>query len=424
MIVPVRTIINSQSSIIVEDPAVRILVVEGNAATLQVLKHYLEEWGHEVVLAQDGADAWRLFQDNEFFMVLTDWMLPGLSGLELVRNIRADPRPGHPFIILLTIRADTADLVEAIEAGADDFISKPFEQNELRARLQAGERIIRLQQDLLSRNRELEEANAKISEANQRMKEDLQIAANSQKAFLPTDLPAIPGVKFAWTFEPCEELAGDMFNVFRIDEEHVALYLLDVSGHGVSAALLAVSLSRILSPTMVQPSLLKERIPEPPGYRIVPPIEVAGLLNHQFASDASSNQFFTLIYGILNIRTRDLCYVSAGHPGPLFLAPGTNARFLAGGPPAIGIFENPVYQEHTVTLSPGDRLYFYSDGILEVLSANARPFEQDQLKLTLAQSQAFSLEESLSSLNTAVEEWRGGTELTDDISILAMEIEE
>jgi len=403
---------------------VRILVVEDNAATLQALKHYLEEWGHEVVLAPDGAVAWRRFQDDEFFMVLTDWMLPGLNGLELIRNIRAHPRPGYPFVILLTVRADTADLVEALEAGADDFISKPFEQHELRARLRAGERIIRLQQDLRNRNQELEAANAKISDANQRMKEDLQIAASSQKAFLPTDLPKIPGVRFAWTFEPCEELAGDMFNVFRIDEEHVALYLLDVSGHGVSAALLAVTLSRILSPTMVQPSLLKERLPDPPGYRIVSPAEVAGLLNQQFATGASSNQFFTLIYGILNIRTWDLCYVSAGHPGPLFLAPGTAARFLAGGPPAIGIFEDPVYQEHTVTLSPGDRLYLYSDGILEALDANARPFEQAQFKSALEQSRARPLAESLSSLKTAAERWRGGTELTDDISVLAMEIEE
>jgi len=402
---------------------VRILVAEDNPSTLQALRHHLEAWGHEVVLAQDGAAAWQLFQTEEFFMVISDWVMPGMDGLELVRRIRAYPRPGYAFVILLTVKSETADLVQGIEAGADDFITKPFNPNELRARLLAGERIIRLQQALLQRNRELEAANARISSANQRLMEDRQIAANSQKAFLPTDLPKVPGFQFAWVFQPCEELAGDMFNVFRLDESHVALYLLDVSGHGVSAALLAVTLSRLLSPTLAKPSLLKERIQDSPGYRLVPPAEVARHLNQQFTSQTLNSQFFTLLYGILDLRTRDFRYVSAGHPGPLLLARDGTSNLLAGGPPAIGIFEAPVYREHAFSLQPGDRLYLYSDGLLETVNANGQIFGEALVRQTLGQSRSRSLQESLSSLMKAAQDWRGRIELTDDISVLAAEVE-
>jgi sigma-B regulation protein RsbU (phosphoserine phosphatase) len=406
-----------------EGLAVRILVAEDNPSTLQALRHHLEAWGHEVVPAQDGAAAWQFFQNEEFFMVISDWVMPGMDGLELVRHIRAHPRPRYAFIILLTVKSDTADLVQGIEAGADDFITKPFKPNELRARLLAGERIIRLQQSLLQRNRELEEANLRISSVNQRLMEDRQVAANSQKAFFPTDLPNVPGFQFAWVFQPCEELAGDMFNVFRLDESHIALYLLDVSGHGVTAALLAVTLSRLLSPTLAKPSLVKERIQESPGYRLVPPAEVARHLNQQFTSSTLNNQFFTLLYGILDLQTKNFRYVSAGHPGPLLLARDGTPKVLAGGPPAIGIFESPVYPEHAIALHPGDRLYLYSDGLLETVNGHGQIFGEAHLQQTLAQSRSLSLQDSLSSLMKAVQEWRGEIDLTDDISVLAIEIE-
>jgi sigma-B regulation protein RsbU (phosphoserine phosphatase) len=405
-----------------EGLAVRILVAEDNPSTLQALRHHLEAWGHQVVPAQDGAAAWQLFRDEEFFMVISDWVMPGMDGLELVRHIRAHPRPSYAFIILLTVKSETADLVQGIEAGADDFIPKPFNPNELRARLLAGERIIRLQQALLHRNRELEAANARISSANQRLMEDRQVAANSQKAFLPTDLPKVPGFQFAWVFQPCEELAGDMFNVFRLDESHVALYLLDVSGHGVTAALLAVTLSRLLSPTLAKPSLLKERIQDSPGYRLVPPAEVARHLNQQFTSTTLNSQFFTLLYGILDLRTRDFRYVSAGHPGPLLLARDGTSNVLTGGPPAIGIFEAAVYREHAFTLQPGDRLYLYSDGLLETVNGSGQIFGEANLRQTLAQSRSRSLQDSLSALMKAAQDWRGEVALTDDISALAVEI--
>jgi signal transduction histidine kinase len=114
------------------------------------------------VAAGDGAEAWQLFVENEFPVVISDWMMPEMDGLELVRRIRASERPGYVYIILLTARAQTEDLVKGMEAGADDFVAKPFERDELRVRLRAGERIIQLEQTLARQNQELRETQAAL----------------------------------------------------------------------------------------------------------------------------------------------------------------------------------------------------------------------------------------------------------------------
>ncbi|MDH3602198.1 MAG: response regulator [Candidatus Tectomicrobia bacterium] len=140
----------------------KILIAEDALVSRRLLQRHLEAWGHEVVAAVDGAEAWQLFITNEFPIVISDWMMPEIDGLELVRRIRASERPGYVYIILLTARAQTEDLVEGMEAGADDFVAKPFERDELRVRLRAGERIIQLEQTLARQNQELRETQAAL----------------------------------------------------------------------------------------------------------------------------------------------------------------------------------------------------------------------------------------------------------------------
>src|SRR5262245_34656683 len=195
----------------------KVLIAEDDPISLEVLQSYLERWGHEVVAAEDGAAAWRLFEADDISLVITDWMMPAMDGLELVRRIRAAPRPGYVYVILLTAKSRKEDIVRGMEAGADDFLVKPFDREELRVRLRAGERIVMLEQDLARRNEEL-------LTANRHMKQNLDAAARVQRALLPAALPERQDVAFAWTFKPCEELAGDIFGVVPLDDRHVALY--------------------------------------------------------------------------------------------------------------------------------------------------------------------------------------------------------
>src|SRR5262245_40899046 len=126
----------------------KTLIADDDSVSRRLLQNYLQKWGYEVTATQDGAEAWRLFEAGLFPMVITDWMMPELDGPGLLRRIRSSRRPGYVYAILISAKSQKEDLVEGMEAGADDFLTKPFDRDELRVRLRAGERIIRLEHHL------------------------------------------------------------------------------------------------------------------------------------------------------------------------------------------------------------------------------------------------------------------------------------
>jgi signal transduction histidine kinase len=139
-----------------------VLIAEDDPISRRRLESHLGRWGHEVTAAAGGGEAWRLFEAGSFPLVISDWMMPEIDGPELVRRIRACPRPGYVYIILLTARSEKEDVVQGMEAGADDFVTKPFDREELRVRLRAGERIIQLEHTLAEQNLALREAQAAL----------------------------------------------------------------------------------------------------------------------------------------------------------------------------------------------------------------------------------------------------------------------
>ena len=124
----------------------KVLIADDDPISRKLLQSYLQKWGCEVTAAENGAEAWSCFQRDEFPIVITDWMMPELDGVELVRRIRSGSRPGYVYVILLTSKGQKEDLVAGMDAGADDFLTKPFDRDELRVRLRAGERIVQLEQ--------------------------------------------------------------------------------------------------------------------------------------------------------------------------------------------------------------------------------------------------------------------------------------
>lgn len=130
----------------------RVLIVDDEPMMRRILQRYLENWGHEVVMAEDGEAGWGLFEHGDFPIVISDWMMPKMNGLELIRRIRSSPRADETYTILLTAKSHKDDLAEGMDAGADDFLSKPFERDELRVRLREGERIAVLERALKKRN--------------------------------------------------------------------------------------------------------------------------------------------------------------------------------------------------------------------------------------------------------------------------------
>jgi len=403
----------------------RLLVADDDPVSRRLIESALTQCGHDVVAAGNGAEAWRRFQESEFPLVISDWMMPEMDGMELLRRVRSYPRSGYVYFIMLTAKTQKQDVIRGIEAGADDFITKPFDQDELRARLRTGERIIRLEQDLARRNEDLEAINVALARANERMRVDLEAAALLQRHLLPTDSPDAGRAMFAWRLKPCPTLAGDFLNVYRLNEHNVGFYLLDVCGHGVAATLQSATLSRLLSPVPDQSSLVRKMLKFSPDYFIVPPNQVAEQLNRWFIKDTGQSRHFTLLYGILDMDTHDLRYVCAGHPAPAYLPcdpAGAGACLLDDGAWPIGVADEPTYEEHALQLNTGDRLFLYSDGVVDAMDTRSERFGSDRLITTLRETSQRPLRDSVTTLLGCVDAWRGDAELMDDLSVLALEI--
>lgn len=267
----------------------------------------------------------------------------------------------------------------------------------------------------------LEKTNVQLTRVNRRMKRNLETAARVQQALLPEQLPRIKGAGFAWKFKPCDELAGDSLNIFQINRRTVGLYLLDVSGHGTAAALLAVSVSRMLSPKALSSSLVREEDETSSDYRVVSPARVAEELNVHFPWDVETGQFFTLIYGVLDMDRLEFRYVSAGHPGPVHVTRGKPLAIPPSTGLPIGLSTEP-YEEQCIQLSPGDRLHLYSDGVTEAMNRDRELFGLPRLIERLQCAGDCSLSACQDGLMTALEAFRGSTRFDDDISLVSLEV--
>ncbi|MBN1508623.1 MAG: SpoIIE family protein phosphatase [Sedimentisphaerales bacterium] len=266
----------------------------------------------------------------------------------------------------------------------------------------------------------IDRQNQDLSRANQRMKSDLDAAARVQRTLLPDKFPEVEGLSFAWAYRPCDELAGDALNIVRINDDLVAVYLLDVSGHGVPAALLSVTVTRSLHPrTGDAASLVAGPAPNP---QAVGPAQVAARLNSLYPMESNGEHYFTMIYGLLDIHTRRLRFTVAGHPGPILARTGEPPRRLDVYGLPIGMVDEAEYDESLIDLQPGDRLYLHSDGVTEEVNAEEEMFGDDRLLNAIADGHTLSLSDTLESLMQKVVAWRGEDHLRDDVSVLSIAV--
>jgi sigma-B regulation protein RsbU (phosphoserine phosphatase) len=384
-----------------------LLLVDDDDMTRGLLARYLERHGLTVHGVADGQEALDRLERDTFDLVLLDILMEGLSGLDILRTIRSRLSPTDLPVIMATSKDEPADVVQALQLGASDYVTKPFDYPVVLARVRTQLALKRSVDQIRSLEQSLARRNAELETANRRMSRDLATATQVQRALLPGAVPEPPGIRFAWQFRPCTELAGDLLNIIPLDDRRVALYVLDVVGHGVAAALVAVMVNRVLGQLRLTGGLAS-------------PVEVAEHLNREFSWDPQTGQFFTLLYGILDLDAGDFRFINAGHPGPLHLprgGPANNFR-LPGSP--IGLAED-AYEEHSVTLRPGDRLYLYSDGIPEALNPELKGFGTPRLLERIEQGRTTPLADSLDHLLRAVQDWCGAEGPHDDISLLAVE---
>ncbi len=392
---------------------VRVLIADDEPVNRMVLSRKLRQWGHEPVLVENGAQAWALLQSEPCRIVITDWMMPEMDGIELTRRIRQSALGGYTYVLLLTARSGIEALVEGIEAGADDFVTKPFNMEELRARLRAGERVLQLESDLAEHNRRLTQAYASA-------RRDLEAAAEMQKALLPPQGLALPSVVSAWRFLPASLVAGDVFNVHALDPARASFYLLDVAGHGVPSAMLSFTLSKLLAPRHEADGLVKRPIDAAPGWEVTPPAELLAELNRRFQDDSEALKYFTMVYGVVDAARNSITVAQAGHPTPLLVRRSGEVQRLGDSGFPVGMLPDVPFEQAEFPFAPGDRLYLYSDGVTECANDARAPFGLARLEDVVA-GPAPSVEAAIGSVERALRQWRTSGDFADDVTLLAIE---
>ena len=413
-----------------------ILLVEDNPTNLNLLVDSLSPYGFELSVAPDGETALHQSQLYPPDLILLDIMMPGMDGFETCARLKEHEKTKDIPVIFMTALTDTDSRVKGFSVGAVDYVTKPLHLEEVVARvnthlkiralqIQLEETIANLREEVGERKRAEEaarEAMVLSDKANEQMRKDLAAAARVQHALLPASPPVIPGVSFAWIYQPCAEVGGDSLNVFQINDHQVGLYVLDVTGHGVSASLLSVTLTHVLIPQRDPSSLLNRADLFEGVGALSSPAEVATRLNHMFPMSEETHQYFTLLYGILDMRKRLFRYVCAGHPAPIALTPDHQSVICEARNFPIGLFEDAQYEESTIQLSPGSRLYLYSDGVIEAMNPQREIFGDVRLRSTIEDRQGKELQESVNGIVKAVHHWTTTDQVQDDLSILAMEL--
>jgi phosphoserine phosphatase RsbU/P len=412
----------------------KILVIDDDSITRLFLKRALQAQGHEVAIATNGREGIEQARSWHPSLIICDWIMPEANGLEVCRQVRDNPRLSTSFFILLTSRTELADRIEALNAGADDFLGKPIDVNELQARVRSGLRLCQLNQDLQLQKQILE---AEFLEA-----------AAYVRSLLPSPLSG--RVKIDSCFIPSRELGGDCFDYFWLDPDYLVIYLLDVSGHGLGAALpssLILNLIRLQS------------LPDVDFYQ---PEAVLRGLNDAFQMTKQNEKYFTIWYGIYDAKHRQLTYASAGHPPAILVAPTQATQVdlpqidlpqinlpqinlpqtnlpqinpiqaqIPDAQPShvqqlrtpnlpIGLMEESHFLGDRIHIPANSTLYLYSDGIYDLCHTQYRTWN---LNLFIELLVRMEPERSPDDILKEVHQFTGLETFEDDLSLLKIQFE-
>ncbi len=329
-----------------------ILIVDDTPANLKLLSQILTVNGYNVRVAVNGAQALTSIDMAQPDLILLDIKMPGMNGFEVCQQLKANPKTQDIPVIFISALDDLQDKLDGFNAGGLDYISKPFQIEEVLARVNAHLYIRRARQILESNN--------------QRMQRELNLAWHLQRNFIPQKLPIFPGWEFSASLQPARETSGDFYDLLELPDGKIAFFIADVVDKGVSAALLMV----------LTWSLLRERILSTPDQ----PRQVLADVNQRMLAILTDLEFVTAFLGVLDRHTGQLTYANAGHNPPLiFRSKHEQILRLSRTGLALGLFEETSWKQGEARLNPGDVLLLYTDGVPEACNPSGEFMGLDRL---------------------------------------------
>jgi sigma-B regulation protein RsbU (phosphoserine phosphatase) len=377
--------------------APHVLVVDDSRAQRHMLTMQLRRWGYRVSDSESALAALEICATQDVDIIISDWMMPGLTGLEFCRKFRDLGRERYGYFILLTSKSEKTEIADGLEAGADDFLAKPVSGNELRARLRAGERMLAMQAELLAKNR---------------------IVA---RTLIRDRVRDYGWAKASLLLRNSGRVGGDLVGSFRVDEDRVAVYAIDVSGHGVASAMMTARLAGFLTGASPDQNLAFQKGPDG-SQALLPPHEVAERFNRLMLEEIQAEQYFTMVFAVADRVAGSLSLAQAGHPHPVLLRPsGQVVRLGQGGLP-VGLLPDATYETCTIPIAPGDRLVFVSDGITECPCLSGADFGEDGLMGSITRSAQLAGTDLLEALVWDLGQAAGAPSFPDDVSGVVLDL--
>ena len=378
-----------------------ILIVDDAPANLRLLAEMLAARGYRVRAVTSGDRALTSARAAPPDLILLDIRMPGMNGYEVCQQLKAERQTCHIPVIFISALDELHDKVQAFAVGGVDYVTKPFQGEEVLARVETHLALRRLQN-------QLQDANHKLMEANEKMERELALAGKVQASFLPPELDVEAGWQIAAMIKPARQTSGDFYDLIRLPNGSLGLLIADVVDKGVGAALfMALSWSLIRTYAVEYPTQ--------PG-------NVVAAVNRRILADIGSGQFITAFYGILDQATGKLTYCNAGHPPPLLFGAQHSAagQSLNRTGMALGVVETETWEQSVVELNPSDTLVLYSDGITEAENEQAESFGDSRLRATVRANLGRPAQETRDALLARIRAFSGEAVQSDDITVMVV----
>jgi len=372
-----------------------LLLVDDNPTNLQVLYQTLETTGCKLLVAKNGETALSIAQKASPDLILLDIMMPGIDGFEVCRRLKDNPVTSNIPVIFLSALTDTKDKVQGLQLGAVDYVSKPFQPDEVIARVNTHLTIHRLKREVEKKKDALEN--------------ELKVVSDVQRRLLPKTLPEIAGLKIAVHYETSLYAGGDYYDIVKLADNQWGFLVADAEGHSAPAAVM-----------MAMTCALFRSYPAPPAE----PGELLFFLNKHLCKVADPS-FVTALYIVYDADRHRLKIARAGHPPPMIYR---SAEKKAVEAKCSGVFPMGVdpYEQVPVTeaeLQPGDRILMYTDGITERFNSDGNTYGEERLLRQLAGDGHPQPEELLAAIMKDVDDFAGERPADDDQALLLAIVE-
>ncbi|MGI3169756.1 PP2C family protein-serine/threonine phosphatase [Pseudooceanicola sp. C21-150M6] len=398
----------------------RVLVVDDSRMQRLIVSMALRGWGFQVEEADSGEAALEFCRSSIPDIVISDWMMPGLSGPEFCRAFRSLTKETYGYFVLLTSKSDKIDVAEGLDSGADDFLTKPVNTAELRARLTAGERILDMQEELRRQKSLIEETLGELQQLYDSLDSDLLEAKKLQQSLVREREISFETADLSQILRSAGRVGGDLVGFYPIGPDRLAIYSIDVSGHGVSSALATARLAGFLSSAVPHQNIGLI------GYggelqKSVPPPDIARTLNDIALAEMDTGQYFTMALAEIDLTTGAVCLVQAGHPYPVIQRANGRVEFLGDGGFPVGLIDGAEFEPVQAQLEPGDRLILLSDGVTECADASGDMLGDEGLAEMLTELCQTRGAGFLEALVWMLAQRRNDMAFEDDVSVIVLD---